>query len=148
MRLLPAGRPPPCSALSFKRWALAPVEAERPGWLEAELIPSLFESGGMVADGRIVVDHYQDHGSLWSIRNAFHSARSSYGYERWRLGAPERRATARWAVRAIPARLRGEARRRPDQAVAPMLEAILIALISGAASGLLFGPGSSPDLVA
>ena len=44
--------------------------------------PSLFERGLMVADERVVADHFQDHGCRWSIYNGFDSARSSYGYKR------------------------------------------------------------------
>src|SRR5262249_45304077 len=82
MPTLPPKRPPPSSTLSLKRSALEGIEDEAPGWFEAGLLPALFEEGRLVADDRIVVDHHQDHGGLWSVVNAFHSARSSYGFER------------------------------------------------------------------
>lgn len=153
MPTLPAGRPPPSSTLSLKRSVLRGIESEAPGWFEAGLLPTLFEEGGMVADERIVVDHHQDNGSIWSIRNAFHSARSSYGYERTKLDPGGRRELARWAATGIPRRLRAEAREglRGSQMTGP--ESVLISLIAAAAGlgavvGLLIGPGRSADRVA
>jgi hypothetical protein len=152
MPSLPAHRPPPCSALSFKRWALAPVAENQAGWLEAVLIPAAFAAGEMVADERIVVDHHQDHGALWSIRNAFHSARSSYGYERGRLPAARRREVARWALANIPARLRAEARGgsggRLGWPEATLVAAIAAAHGLGGAVGVIRGKGRSPKRVA
>lgn len=153
MPSLPAHRPPPCSALSFKRWALEPVAENPAGWLEATLIPSLFATGEMVADPGIVVDHYQDHGVLWSIRNGFHSARSSYGYERERLPARQRWKVARWALAKIPARQREEARKgSPDRAITrregAVVAAIAYAHALGAVVGVLGGKGTSPDRLA
>lgn len=152
MRTLPEDRPPPASALTFKRDALRDIASRAPGWLEAELIPSLFEEGLMVADGRIVVDHFQDHGSLWSIRNAFHSARASYGYARSTESPRRRLEVARWALMEIPRRQRGEAREWswPNLGTA---ESALIALLSvaagaGAVAGAVLGPGRSPDQMA
>jgi hypothetical protein len=151
MPALPGGRPPPSSALSFKRAAIEGVGSKPTGWFEADLIPSLFEDGAMVADERIVVDHFQDHGSLWSIRNAYDSARSSYGYERSKLDRAGRRRLARWAIANIPGRLRREARHGSPKL--PPLEAALIAAIAlaaglGGAAGTLFGPGISANRVA
>lgn len=153
MPTLPGHRPPPCSTLSFKRSTLEGVASKSPGWMEAELIPGLFAAGGIVADERIVVDHYQDHGSLWAIVNAFHSARSSYGYERERLSDAERRKVARWALSRLPRRLRGEARKAAAGRRMPIVEAALIALIAlaagiGAALGVTRGGGRSADRVA
>lgn len=153
MSLLPADRPPPCSTLSFKHRALEPVASNPAGWLEAELIPSVFAAGEMVADAGIVVDHYQDHGSLWAIRNGFHSARSSYGYERARLSAGQRLKVARWALANIPRRQRREARHGTGGRRLSWREETLVAAIAaahglGGAAGVLFGTGSSPDRLA
>ncbi|MDQ2629445.1 MAG: glycosyltransferase [Actinomycetota bacterium] len=153
MPALPGHRPPPCSTLSFKRSALEGVTAKSPGWMEAELIPGLFAAGGIVADERIVVDHYQDHGYLWSIFNAFHSARSSYGYQRSRLTGAGRKKVARWALETLPGRLRGEARKASAGRRMPFAESILVTLIAlaagiGAALGVMRGGGRSADLVA
>jgi hypothetical protein len=150
---LPSGRPPPSSALSFKRAALAGIESEAPGWFDAALIPSLFASGKMVVDERIVVDHFQDHGSLWSIRNSYDSARSSYGYERSRLDPAARRRLARWTIGGIPRRLRAEAREASKGARMPAPERMLIGAIAIAAGlggtlGALRGPGRSAERVA
>ncbi len=153
MPVLPPGRPPPSSTLSLKREALAGIEAQPPGWFEAGLIPALFAAGEMVADERIVVDHHQDHGSLWSVRNAYDSARSSYGFERSRLDRAARRRLARWTIDGIPRRLWREAREatRAQRMTAP--EAALIASIAlaagvGGATGTLLGPGRSAERVA
>ena len=149
---LPSGRPPPASALTFKRRALEEIASQPPGWLEAELIPSLFVRGSIVADDRVVVHHHQDHGSLWSIRNAFHSARSSYGFKRGRLAPAERRMLARWTIANVPRRLRAEAREgagaASGRAESALIGAIAFAAGLGAAVGALTGPGRSPDRVA
>jgi len=153
MPTLPPGRPPPASALTFKRDVLEGIGSQKPGWLEGELIPSLFARGLMVADERIVVDHYQDHGSLWSIRNAFHSARASYGYNRRGLTPAGRRKLARWTICGIPRRLRAEAREASEGTAVKFAESALIALIAighglGGAAGTLLGTGRSGDRVA
>jgi hypothetical protein len=150
---LPGGRPPPASTLSFKRDVLAEISSLPAGWLEAELIPSLFERGEMVADDRIVVHHHQDHGSLWSIRNAFHSARASYGFKRAQLAPAERRDLARWTIANVPRRLRAEARDGSGATRTGIVESALILAIAfaagvGAAVGALTGSGRSPELVA
>jgi hypothetical protein len=150
---LPPRRPPPSSTLSFKRAALEGIESEAPGWFEAGLIPSLFEEGKMVADERIAVDHFQDHGSLWSIRNSYDSARSSYGYEHSRLDAAGRRRLARWTIAGIPRGLRAEVAEALNGWPMSLPESALIALIAiaaglGGAAGTLRGPGRSADRVA
>jgi hypothetical protein len=153
MPVLPGDRPPPSSALSFKRSALAEIGSRPTGWFEASLIPALFEAGKMAADERIVVDHFQDHGSLWAVRNAYDSARASYGYERPRLSSAERRKVARWSIANVPGRLRREARDAARGAPVPAPERALISLIAagaglGATLGTIFGPGRSPIRVA
>ncbi len=153
MTELPPRRPPPSSAVTIKRDALRGIEAESLGWVEAELIPSLFAQGLMVADGRITVDHYQDNGSLWSIRNAYDSARSSYGYRYRALASWRQRAIARWTLRGIPRRLLEEAREASAGGPVRRSESALIMLIAlaaglGGAVGALLGPGGSPDRVA
>lgn len=150
---LPGGRPPPASTLSLKREAVAEIGSRPAGWLEAELMPTLFESGRMVADDRVLVDHHQDHGSLWSIVNAFHSARSSYGAQGGALTPAKRREVARWAFTQVPRRLRAEAREGAGEARPAVLERALIALIAvaaglGGAIGSLAGAGRSPDRLA
>ncbi len=107
----------------------------------------------MVADGRIVVDHFQDHGSLWAIRNAYDSARSSYGCERSRLDSARRREVARWALGGIPRRLYREASEGAGGAGMTMPESAVIAAIAaaaglGAVAGTLVGPGRSASRVA
>jgi hypothetical protein len=145
---LPRLRPPPVSALSFKRDALGELD-ETLGRFEAVLVPRLFAEGRMVADDRIVADHHQDHGVVWPIVNGFHGARAAYGYLRAQQGARERLHQARWSLTNWPRRLLGEARgqsaRRADLA--------LVALVGlgvgvGGAVGSLAGPGRSPDRVA
>jgi hypothetical protein len=153
MPTLPEERPPPASALTFKRNALGGIAAHGAGWLEGELIPSLFDRGQMVADGRIVVEHFQDHGSLWSILNAFHSARSSYGAAQEAQPLARRLEVARWAFREIPRRQRREAREGSVGKGTGVAESALIALIAcaagaGAVAGSLLGPGRSPDRLA
>lgn len=153
MPVLPPGRPPPSSTLSFKRAVLEGIGSKPLGWFEADLIPSLFAAGKMVADERIVVDHHQDHGSFWSIRNAYDSARSSYGYGRSELDPARRRKVARWAIANIPGQLRAEAREGARGAPMALPEKALIATIAvaagiGGALGMTLGPGRSADRVA
>jgi hypothetical protein len=153
MPSLPSGRPPPTSTLSFKREALAGIEERPPGWLEADLLPALFEQGRLAADDRIVVDHYQDHGVWWTIRNAYDSARASYGYRRSDLDPAGRRRLARWAIRGVPRQLSSEHRARPPQGRRDGRETALIAVIRNAAGlgatlGPLLGPGRSGERVA
>ena len=83
---LPSRRPPPVSTLSFKREAVAGLE--RPGQLETEVMPRLFNEGRMVAASDVRVLHYQDHGLVWSVRNAFWNCRTAYGYAPLAHGLP------------------------------------------------------------
>jgi hypothetical protein len=144
--------PPPVSTLSFKRDALVDL-TDAPGALESELIPRLFAERRMVADDRVVVAHHQDFGVVWSIWNAFASARSGYGSARSRLDPADRRRVARWIVTHMRRRLwrdscdaRGKTRRlRRD---APVIAVIQGAAVAGAAFGILVGPGRGPHRVA
>ena len=153
MQTLPDRRPPPVSTLSFKREALSGAESAGVGWLESELTPSLFAEGAMVADGTIVIDHHQDHGVLWPVRNAYHSARASYGYQRASLDPARRREVARWTARWIAPGMLREARGASRRTRVGAREWALIALISvgagiGGTAGALLGPGRSPTRVA
>jgi hypothetical protein len=153
MKLLPPWRPPPASTLTFKREALEGVRTEQAGWLEAELIPELFNQGLMVADERIVVEHFQDHGCLWSIQNAFHSARASYGQRQGGRALRGRLEGALWALGTVPHRLRTEAREATEGTPTGAVESTLITVISlaaglGGAFGSLLGPGRSAERVA
>jgi hypothetical protein len=153
MPTLPGVRPPPASALTLKRGAVADISARPPGWFEAELLPALFAEGALVADERIVVDHYQDHGALWAVVNAFHGSRAAYGHLRGQLEPAERRRVARWAVDGILRRVRRQARAATAPTGMGRLESALVTTI-GAANGIggvvgtLCGPGRSADRVA
>lgn len=145
-----AASPPPLSALSFKASAL--VGPDRVGWMETEMLPRMFEEGGIAVAPEIVVDHHQDHGLAWSVVNAFHAARAGYGYASSRLPAPARRRQAVWALTHLPQRgiveacaARAGRRTVTDLAVVAVL---VVAMAIGGAVGSVFGPGSSPDHVA
>jgi hypothetical protein len=148
MPTLRARRPPPSSIVSVKASALETAR-EHPGYFEATLIPRLFDERRMVADERILIDHYQDHGVRWAVANAFHSARASYGAASVGLDRGARARTARWSLVNWPWRILGEARTatrsRTDLAA---VAAIALAAATGAASGSLVGPGRSPARVA
>lgn len=151
MPMLPT-RPPPASTLSFKREVLTGFE-ERLGWLEAELVPRLFADGRIVADDRVVVDHYQDHGVAWSIVNAFHSARSAYGYVGSTQSRRERLRQARWSLANWPRRIIGEARAATRGQPGNRADIAMVAVVGtaagvGGAVGMLSGPGRSPNRVA
>jgi len=151
MPVLSQLRPPPISLMSFKRTALD-GKCEQVGDLEASVLPGLFEAGQMVADDRVLADHFQDHGLAWSIANGYTCARASYGYQRRVLRWRERLAQARWSLLHWPPRLFGEARAgtrgEKDRAlILGVVALIAVATAVGAAVGSLFGPGSSPDRV-
>jgi hypothetical protein len=151
MPVLPPLRPPPVSTLSLKREALGEIDGT-PGRFEAMLVPRLFAEGRMVADDRIVVDHHQDHGVLWSIVNGFHGARASYGYLRTELAPRERLRQARWSIVNWPRRIVGEAR-AATRGGGNRADLVVVALVGtavgvGGAVGSLIGPGRSPSRVA
>lgn len=151
MATLP-GRPPPLSTLSLKRAALADVDGQL-GHFEAVIVPRLFDEEGMVADDRIVVDHYQDHGIGWAITNAFDGARSAYGYLRTWFDWPGRLRQARWGIANWPGRLLREARDSAPEGSSQGVELAIVALVGtavglGCAVGSLAGPGRSPHRVA
>jgi hypothetical protein len=148
MPVLPTLRPPPVALVSFKRAALSDVD-ETPGRLEAVILPRLFRERRIAADDRILVDHHQDHGLGWSVTNAFHGARSSYGYQRDRLTPRERRRLAAWSLRHWPPRTWSEAgQASPSAAERAVVGVIGLAVGTGAALGSLTGPGRSPARVA
>lgn len=149
---LPPLRPPPLSTLSLKRETLAELDGVL-GRFETMLVPRLFADGRMVADDRIVVDHHQDHGVIWAIVNAFHGARSAYGYLRTQLGMRERLSQARWSLANWPRRILGEAREATRGEPGGRAELAIVALVAtavgvGGAVGSLAGPGRSPRRVA
>ena len=144
-----SGRTPPCSALSFKRDILAGLGG--PGDLEAGLMPVLHASGRIAADGRILVDHYQDDGLRGSVVNGFHACRSSHGYAGQRIPPRARPAAAFRVVPKVFSLMTGEAwrgRRVNPGSPLDMLGVLLItsAHSLGAAVGVLAGPGRSPEL--
>jgi hypothetical protein len=144
-------RPPPISAVSFRRQALRGVDGN-PGCIESELLPRLFSEGRMVPDDRIVSLHYQDHGSWWAVTNAFIGARANYGYSTSALDPTGRRRVARWVAARLGLRQWGEAWAARHQANGP-IDLALIAVINaataaGALLGALAGPGRAAERVA
>ena len=88
-----SGAPPPASAVSFKRDALFGLSEV--GELEGGVLPRLCWAGQIAADGRIVVDHYQDHGLRWTVANGYHGGRSTYGWRRSRMSWKDQARTLR-----------------------------------------------------
>jgi hypothetical protein len=141
-------RPAPSSAVSLKRQALEECRG-RPGHFESRLLPRLYREGRVEADARIVVEHYQDHGLVWSIVNAFHSARGSYGYAALGCSTSERTLRARWSVANLARILLEEARSTPaDGRDLAVVSALAMAAGLGGAIGSLTGPGRSGCKVA
>jgi hypothetical protein len=145
-------RPPPLSALSLKRAAIDGL-GQQLGEFESVLVPRLFAEGAMATDPRVVVDHHQDHGIVWAITNAFHGARSAYGYLSESQSPLERIRQARWSVANWPPRILHEAREAMGDARGTRAELALVAFIGaavgvGGAVGALTGPGRSPAIVA
>lgn len=154
MPTVPTRRAPPLSALSLKRSVFDDLD-EWVGEFETELVPRLCREGLLISDDRIVVDHYQDHGIAWSIRNGFHGARASYGYLRSQVDWPQRYRHALRAISTWPRWLVREARQATSGAggsQSPMDIAVVAAIAMGVglggAFGSLIGPGRSPDRVA
>jgi hypothetical protein len=151
LRALPGRRPPPSSTLTFKRDAVEQVK--RPGELETEVMPRLFNEGRMVAAPAARVLHYQDHGLVWPFRNAFWNTRSAYGFARDGIQGRHRRDVVRWALttgarehfaEAVEGS-RGMRRRWPELA---LVAVIVAATAIGTVAGLLTGPGRAPERVA
>ncbi len=148
----PPHRPPPISVVSFKRAAIVDLDDE-PGTLEAIVLPRLFTAGQIVADERIVVDHYQDVTFRWAIRNAFCGGRATYGYARARLDARGRREVVRWVVKHVHSNTWREARSRVGSGPRAWRDLAMIGLLGvatagGGVVGTLAGPGRSPSVMA
>jgi len=146
---LPTDRPPPVSAVSFKR---AELEALGRGIasLETDLLPRLYREGRMVADDRIRMEHYQDHGLRWSVANLFHVMRAGYGYVDERNDSARRRETVRWLLTRAPRLYFGQARDASDGTPRSRLDLTATALIIaggilGAVVGCFTGPGHAAD---
>ncbi len=153
MPLLPGGRPPPSSTLSFKREALVGLDPADRGGLEPDLVNRLFGERAMVTDDRIAVLHFQDEGLAWSLRNAYASARTGYGAVGPGLDRDQRRAASRWVVANLPRRTLREAGAARTRLGAAWPELGLVALLAGASTvgalaGTLAGPGRAPGTVA
>jgi hypothetical protein len=149
MLALPANRPPPVSTLSFKRHALTDL-GEATASLETELIPRLYHDGRMVTDPRIRVDHYQDHGLWWSVRNAFSVTRAAYGYANDRDSPQRRREIARWLLRHAPASHWRDAQPAAGRGFRAQVDLAAAGLISvagalGGIAGTYAGPGRAPE---
>jgi hypothetical protein len=144
-------RPPPVSTMSFKREALQNLGGA--GALESELIPRLFVEDQIAVDDRIVADHRQDCGIVWSMRNAFNGARAGYGYESRRLDRAGHRRVLQWVVTKMQ-RVQWRAMRcalhkvRFERRDLPGVVLIQLAGVAGAIVGALTGPGRSPERVA
>jgi hypothetical protein len=143
-------RPPPVSALSFKRRALLEAESG-PGAIESVLVPRFFADGAMVIDDRIVVIHHQDHGLRWTLVNAYCNTRANYGYAS-RQADFDRRTTIRWIATGMCARQWREAwaaRHEFKGVAAAVLTAVVcLATTAGAFVGVLVGPGRAAERVA
>lgn len=138
-------RPPPISTCSFKRDAVKDL-ANLPGALEARLLTEFFLAGRMVLDPRIRVDHFQDHGLIWAVRNSFVNARTAYGCARLLGETNGRLSQATWILRHVPKRQWREAFDRPGLAYRRPIDALAVAVLVavtglGGAVGTLLGPG-------
>ena len=152
MPSLPRQQPPPASTLSFKREVLDEL-GDSTGRLESDLIPLLFREGRIAADDRVLVEHHQDKGILWSAQNAFASARAGYGYGRSRREPGRRRDIVRWVLTRMPRVLwhdarDGRAKTRYRRRDLPAIALIQTSAVAGATLGTLGGPGRAPDRVA
>jgi len=149
---LPAHRTPPVSALSFKQDALTDL-GDATGSLETDLIPRLYFGGRMVADPRIRLDHYQDHGLSWSVRNLFSVTRSAYGYAQNRDTPQRRWEIARWLLRNVPGPHVRDARAAAGRGFRARVDlgATGLICVAGALGGIVgtyAGPGRAPERMA
>jgi hypothetical protein len=144
-------RSPPSSAVSYKRETVADIH--EPGDLEMAVLLGLHGSGSLVADGRVVLDHHQDHGIRWSVRNGFDNTRCLCGYASRSMSRRQRLRSVRTTVPNLLRRPMREARagRRSDPgAVRDLATVAIIALAAaiGGAAGIMLGPGASAERVA
>ena len=152
MASLPVQQPPPASTLSFKREVLDEL-GDSTGRLESDLIPRLFREGRIAADDRVLVEHHQDKGIVWSAQNAFASARAGYGYGRVRQEPAHRREVVRWVLTRMPGVLWQDARDAREKTRylrrdLPAIALVQASAVAGATLGTLRGPGRAPDRVA
>jgi hypothetical protein len=142
-------RPPPVSAVSLKREMA--FRLGRVGELEGGLLPHLCWAGQIVSDSRVIVDHHQDHGLRWSIANAFHGGRSTYGWVRSRMSWSDRLRALRELAPNVVLRPIREVRTRAKKP-GPLRETLIVAVLAlstaaGCVVGILAGRGASPERV-
>lgn len=150
MKNLP-GRPPPFSTVSIKQRELE-FPFVNSGDVESKLLPKLIDEGAAVCDDRIVAYHHQDHGTRWSVANAFVNARANYGYAHERDGRGRRNEVLRWICSTLLPRQVGEVwagrptMRSPLDLVLGMV--LSAATTLGALVGTVSGPGRAAERVA
>ena len=140
--------PPPASVISIKRDAIYVLGG--PGDFEGALLPRLSWDGQIAPDGRIVTDHYQDHGLRGSLGGAFHGGRSTYGHRRSKMSRRDRRQALgdigpRLVLGPVREAWRYGGVRSPAELAVIALLGLTTAL--GCAVGILRGPGRSGSLV-
>lgn len=136
-------RPPPTSTLTVKRSALDDEGYEgSPREFEVVLLNRWLALGRIVPAFDIGVDHFQDHGWRWTVRNAFVVTRDLFGELGRRQSPEQRRATNRHTVREFGPRLLREVRGHPDAGPAELAGCVLLAAtrVLGALIGTRFGP--------
>jgi hypothetical protein len=146
MPALPTHRPPPSSALSFKRRLVDVLNG--PGSLETEVAPRLFAERRIAVDDRIVAEHDQDLGLLGTLANRYAVNRSTYGYSR-PVDPIRRREVIRWLLTQRQALAWRSARAACGPGIRSRLDLIVAAVFSAAAGvggavGTLWGPGRAP----
>jgi Glycosyl transferase family 2 len=149
-----ARRAPSVANGSFKRALVDLPQAPAPGWLELEAMPVLVSGGKVVRDGGPLVTHDQSHGGRRATLAAhFHNGRASAGLRADPPGLGAARAEAR-RLAGLPRKLIGELRdaleARPPLTGTAARGARLAPLVAtahaaGELTGLLTGPGSSPE---
>ena len=149
-----ARRAPSVANGSFKRASVALPQTPAPGWLELEAMPALVSGGKVVRDGGPLVTHDQSHGGRRETLAAhFHNGRASAGLRADPPGLRAARAEVR-RLAGLPRKLIGELRdalrARPPLTGAAAKGArvaslLAMAHVAGELTGLLAGPGSSPE---
>jgi hypothetical protein len=137
--------PPPNN---FGIRASAAAEAVgRPGHLELDLLPRLWEERQFALHHNALVSHVQSHGAVWNLAQHYRNGRASAGLSasltrgrrlgRW-VGQPVR--LVRFVVRALA----GKGRLRSEWASLPVVAALAVCHIAGEIVGTLRGAGDAP----
>lgn len=142
----------PIPNVSIKREVLDAHELH-PGFVELELLPHLHRVGHLLLDDRVRAEHVQSLGARGAIASHFHNGRSSSSLPaRRRPAAQIARGVARtpvlaWRIAREACREVRERGLRIGRRAGAAVFVLACSHAAGELTGLLAGPGSSPERV-